>query len=111
MNIIVVGLSHKTAPIEIRERLAVPESRMGEALSRLCSYPGIKEGILLSTCNRVEVYAVVEEIESGYSRVQEFLADTHLSPLLGTVDSSSLLARGRQGPSRTFSASPPAWIR
>jgi glutamyl-tRNA reductase len=79
MNIIVVGLSHKTAPIEIRERLAVPESRMGEALSRLCSYPGIKEGILLSTCNRVEVYAVVEEIESGYSRVREFLADTHLS--------------------------------
>lgn len=79
MNIIVVGLSHKTAPIEIRERLAVPESRMGEALSRLCSYPGIKEGILLSTCNRVEVYAVVEDIESGYSRVQEFLADTHLS--------------------------------
>lgn len=79
MNIIVVGLSHKTAPIEVRERLAVPESRMGEALSRLCSYPGIKEGILLSTCNRVEVYAVVEEIESGYSRVREFLADTHLS--------------------------------
>lgn len=79
MNIIVVGLSHKTAPIEIRERLAVPERRMGEALSRLCSYPGIKEGILLSTCNRVEVYAVVEEIESGYSRVREFLADTHLS--------------------------------
>jgi len=79
MNIIVVGLSHKTAPIEIRERLAVPESRQGEALSRLCSYPGIREGILLSTCNRVEVYAVVEQLESGYARVQEFLADTHLS--------------------------------
>lgn len=79
MNIIVVGLSHKTAPVEIRERLAVPESRLGEALSRLCSYPGIREGILLSTCNRVEVYAVVEQLESGYARVQEFLADTHLS--------------------------------
>jgi len=79
MNIIVVGLSHKTAPIEIRERLAVPESRQGEALSRLCSYPGIREGILLSTCNRVEVYAVVEQLESGYASVQEFLADTHLS--------------------------------
>jgi len=79
MNIIVVGLSHKTAPIEIRERLAVPESRQGEALSRLCSYPGIREGILLSTCNRVEVYAVVEQLESGYARVQEFLADTHFS--------------------------------
>ena len=79
MHIIAVGLSHKTAPIEIREKLAVPESRMGEALSRLCSYQGVREGILLSTCNRVEVYAVVDEIESGYGRIQDFLADAHLS--------------------------------
>ncbi len=79
MHIIVVGLSHKTAPIEVREKLAVPESRLGEALHRLCAYPGIREGVLLSTCNRVEVYAVVDEVEAGYSRVQEFLADTHLA--------------------------------
>jgi glutamyl-tRNA reductase len=79
MHIVVVGLSHKTAPVEIREKLAVPESRLGEALTRLCSYSGIKEGMLLSTCNRVEVYAVVEELEPGYSRIQEFLADAHLS--------------------------------
>ncbi|HKC94011.1 MAG TPA: glutamyl-tRNA reductase [Nitrospira sp.] len=79
MHIVVVGLSHKTAPVEIREKLAVPESRLGEALTRLCSYQGIKEGMLLSTCNRVEVYAVVEELEPGYSRIQEFLADAHLS--------------------------------
>ncbi|MBX3330491.1 MAG: glutamyl-tRNA reductase [Nitrospira sp.] len=79
MHLIVVGLSHKTAPVEIRERLAVPESRLGEALSRLCSYPGVKEGVLLSTCNRVEVYSVVDDIETGYGRIQEFLADTHLS--------------------------------
>ncbi len=46
---------------------------------RLCSYSGVKEGMLLSTCNRVEVYAVVEELEAGYSRIQEFLADAHLS--------------------------------
>lgn len=79
MHLIVVGLSHKTAPVEIRERLAVPESRLGEALTRLCSYPGVKEGILLSTCNRVEVYSVVEDVDTGYGRIQEFLADTHLS--------------------------------
>lgn len=79
MNIIAVGLSHKTAPVEVRERLAVPESRLGEALHRLCGYPGIKEGVLLSTCNRVEVYAVVEDVDAGFARVQEFLADTHLS--------------------------------
>ena len=79
MDIIVVGLSHKTAPVEVRELLAIPASRMGEALRRLGSYPGIKEGVLLSTCNRVEVYAVVEDAESGFSRIQEFMADTHLS--------------------------------
>lgn len=79
MHIVVVGLSHKTAPIEIREKLAVPESRMGEALTRLCSYQGVREGVLLSTCNRVEVYAVVDEIESGYGGIQDFLADAHLS--------------------------------
>jgi glutamyl-tRNA reductase len=79
MHLIVVGLSHKTAPVEIREKLAVPESRLGEALTRLCSYPGVKEGLVLSTCNRVEVYSVVDDIEAGYSRIQEFMADTHLS--------------------------------
>ncbi|MBM4127693.1 MAG: glutamyl-tRNA reductase [Nitrospira sp.] len=79
MHLIVVGLSHKTAPVEIREKLAVPESRLGEALGRLCTYPGIREGVLLSTCNRVEVYAVVDDVEAGYGRIQQFLADTHLS--------------------------------
>lgn len=79
MHFIVVGLSHKTAPIEVREKLAVPSSRLGEALHRLCVYPGIKEGFLLSTCNRVEVYAVVNDMEAGYAGVQSFLADTHLA--------------------------------
>ncbi|MBX3234864.1 MAG: glutamyl-tRNA reductase [Nitrospiraceae bacterium] len=79
MHVIVVGLSHKTAPVEIREKLAVPASRLGEAVSRLCSYPGVREGLVLSTCNRVEVYAVVEDLEAGYGKVQDFLADAHLS--------------------------------
>lgn len=79
MHVVVVGLSHKTAPVEVREKLAVPESRLGEALTRLCSYSGVREGLLLSTCNRVEVYAVVDEVEKGYGRIQEFLADAHFS--------------------------------
>jgi glutamyl-tRNA reductase len=79
MHIIVVGLSHKTAPVEVREKLAVPESRLDEALARLRGYPGVREGFLLSTCNRVEVYAVVERIEEGHARIQDFFADTHLS--------------------------------
>jgi len=79
MNIIVVGLSHKTAPVELRELLAIPESRIGEALTRLLSYPSVKEGMFLATCNRVEVYAVVEDADAGFSHVQDFLVSTHLA--------------------------------
>ncbi len=79
MHIITVGLSHKMAPIELRELLAVPDSRMGEALKRLMTYSGVREGMLLQTCNRVEVYAVVDQVESGFSAIQNFLVDSHLS--------------------------------
>ena len=79
MDVIIVGLSHKTAPVEVREKLAIPESRLTEALRRLSGYPGIRESMVLSTCNRVEVYAVVDEVQQGWARVQRFLADTHLS--------------------------------
>ncbi|MFQ5991130.1 MAG: glutamyl-tRNA reductase, partial [Nitrospiraceae bacterium] len=79
MNLLVVGLSHKTAPVEVREKLAVPESRLDEALARLRSYTSIKEGLLLSTCNRVEAYMVVDQVDKGYSQAQDFFADTHFS--------------------------------
>ena len=79
MNIIVVGLSHKSAPVELRELLAIPESRLGEALTRLLSYSSVKEGMFLATCNRVEVYAVVEDADTGFSHVQDFLVSTHLA--------------------------------
>ena len=52
MNIIVLGLNHRTAPVELRELLAISDSRMGEALGRLMAYPGIKESMYLGTCNR-----------------------------------------------------------
>ncbi|MCZ6801406.1 MAG: glutamyl-tRNA reductase [Nitrospirae bacterium] len=79
MNIIAVGLSHKTAPVELREKLALPESRIGEGLGRLMTYPSIKEGLILQTCNRVEVFAVADQVEQGFSAIQEFFVDTHLS--------------------------------
>ena len=88
MNVIVVGLSHKTAPVELRELLVVPDSRMGEALNRLMAHEGIREGMLLQTCNRVEVYAIADQIEQGFSAVQEFFVDTHLS-----VSAEQLLPR------------------
>jgi glutamyl-tRNA reductase len=57
MNLQLIGLNHKTAPVEVRERLALPESRLPEACKKLIEHPGIEEGLILSTCNRVELLA------------------------------------------------------
>ena len=73
MNIVAVGLNHRTAPVELRERLAVAEARLPEALARLKRWPGIAEGIILSTCNRVELYAVVKDTELGLESLSEYM--------------------------------------
>ncbi|MFQ5596965.1 MAG: glutamyl-tRNA reductase [Nitrospiria bacterium] len=81
MSIIVIGLNHRTASVEIRERLSVSEDKMGEALSQLTSDPNIEEGVILSTCNRVEICAVSKEPQKGFEAIQGFLAkpDSDLS--------------------------------
>ena len=56
MELLVAGLSHHTAPVELRERIAQPPERVPQALSRLVQGQGFAEGLLLSTCNRTEVY-------------------------------------------------------
>lgn len=58
MHVICVGLSHKTAPVAVRETLAVPACDLPAALARLAARPSLREAIILSTCNRLEVYAV-----------------------------------------------------
>jgi glutamyl-tRNA reductase len=55
MRFQLIGVNHNTAPVEVRERLAIPESRLPEACKTLAEQPGIEEGMILSTCNRVEV--------------------------------------------------------
>ena len=57
MNLRLIGVNHKTAPVEVRERLAIPESRLAEALKKLSQHPGVDEGMILCTCNRVELLA------------------------------------------------------
>src|SRR5947209_10534248 len=57
MKLILIGLNHKTAPVEVRERFAIPEPRLCDAVRALVAQPGIDEGLILSTCNRVEVLA------------------------------------------------------
>jgi glutamyl-tRNA reductase len=77
MNIVVVGLSHKTAPLEIRERIAFAPNRIEEPLRKLVSLRDVTEAVILSTCNRVEVYAATRDIAGAIGRVKRFLAEYH----------------------------------
>ncbi len=60
-EIVLVGVNHNTAPVEIRERLAIPAERLRDATRSLAQAPGIREGLILSTCNRVELLTVQED--------------------------------------------------
>jgi glutamyl-tRNA reductase len=76
MNIQVTGLNHQTAPVGVREALAFPAARLAEALAALAATQGVGEGVILSTCNRVEVYtASAEPAPAGL--VPGFLASFH----------------------------------
>jgi glutamyl-tRNA reductase len=81
MNIVVVGLSHKTAPVEIREKLSIQEAKHEEALNHLKGYPHIEEVAVISTCNRLEIYAVVTDTEKGVVEITQFLSEISHVPL------------------------------
>ena len=81
MNIVVVGLSHKTASVEVREKLSIPEAQIEEAIALLKSYPHIQEIAIISTCNRLEIYGVATDIEQGVKEISQFLADKAKVPL------------------------------
>ena len=74
MHIAVVGLSHRTAPVEIRERLSIPEQTMETSLQQLRSDEQVLEASILSTCNRLEIYALLRHPELGISAVGSFLS-------------------------------------
>ena len=81
MNIIVVGLSHKTAPVDIREKLSIPEPQTETAIAHLSSYPHIDEVAILSTCNRLEIYIVTSETDRGIREVTQFLSEHSRLPI------------------------------
>ncbi len=82
MNIAVVGLSHKTAPVEVREKLSIPEPQIESAIAQLASYPHIDEVAILSTCNRLEIYIVTSEADQGIREITQFLAEYSKLPVI-----------------------------
>jgi glutamyl-tRNA reductase len=75
MHVIVVGLNFKTAPVEIREKLSFNTTDLADAMKQLKSQKSILENIIISTCNRTEIYAVVDQLHTGRYFVKAFLAD------------------------------------
>jgi glutamyl-tRNA reductase len=82
MNIAVIGLSHKTAPVEVREKLSIPEAKIESAIAQLSAYPHVEEVAILSTCNRLEIYIVTSETEPGIREVTQFLSELSKVPLV-----------------------------
>jgi glutamyl-tRNA reductase len=71
MNFVLIGVNHTTAPLEVREQLAIAEARLPNAMRRLAEYPGVDEAMILSTCNRVELLASCD----GEADLRGFLRD------------------------------------
>jgi glutamyl-tRNA reductase len=84
MHIAVVGLSHRTAPVEIRERLSIAEQSMEESLLRLRADEQVLEASILSTCNRLEIYTLLRHPEQGVTAVGSFLSE-HSGLALGDL--------------------------
>ncbi len=77
MYLTLVGLSHKTAPVEIREKLTFPANVQEHALARLTECSAVSEAVIVSTCNRTEIYAVTQGDVDGPGAVIDFMADYH----------------------------------
>lgn len=77
MELVVFGLNHKTAPVEIREKFSFKESELDEALRKLKGAGCINEAVILSTCNRVEVYASGESASKSIASIKDFIKEFH----------------------------------
>ncbi len=92
MHIVAVGLNHRMAPVEIRERLAFTDLSLEKALLEFvpngngrqqipdAHHPSVAEGTILSTCNRMEIYALAKDVKSGCEAIQRFISDFHQLP-------------------------------
>lgn len=76
MSVLVVGVNHRTAPIDLLERIALDAQGVAKAVSGLVALDSVREAVVLSTCNRTEVYAIAELFHRGFDDIQHALATT-----------------------------------
>ena len=75
MDLVILGLNHKTVPVAIRERFTMTPDAIHQGLQHLDDYGGLREAVVLSTCNRSEVYAVVDDIRDNEQALRDFFLD------------------------------------
>jgi glutamyl-tRNA reductase len=81
VSVVVIGLNHRTAPLDLLERTAIGADRLPKILHDLCARQHLSEAVVLSTCNRTEVYAVAERFHAGYEDVRNFFTDLSFLPV------------------------------
>ena len=74
MSVVVIGLNHRTVPLDVLEHLTVPDERLPKVLTDLRSRAYVGEAVVLSTCNRTEVYATVEKFHGAYHEIRDVLS-------------------------------------
>ena len=75
MHLVILGLNHKTAPVEVRERFSLSRESIIKGLKNLPLYQTLDEAVVLSTCNRSEIYAVVDEKNANVRQLKQFWFD------------------------------------
>ncbi|MFZ6003466.1 MAG: glutamyl-tRNA reductase [Actinomycetota bacterium] len=75
MSVVVIGLNHRSTPLDLLERMTIADAALPKALHDLVSRSDVSEAVVLSTCNRTEVYAVAERFHGAYQDIRDFLAE------------------------------------
>ncbi len=75
MSILVIGVNHRSGPVSVLERVAIPADEVAKAVSGLANRDNVREVVVVSTCNRTEIYAVTERFHGAYADIRDFLCD------------------------------------
>ena len=105
MPLVCLGLSHHTAPVGVRERHAFPPSRMAEALVALRDYAAVREAAMLQTCGRLEIYAELEDYETGVEQLKSFLGNFRHGAVEYDLETYMYTLLGRQAIDHLFRVS------
>ena len=80
MSVVVIGLNHRSVPLDLLERMTIDDSRLPKALHDVASREHVSEAVVLSTCNRTEIYIVAEKFHGAYADLRNFLSEMAYLP-------------------------------